>query len=432
MAAAVLLAAVMALSCFAPAAAKTTAAAEADRIASLPGQPPVNFSMYSGYITVDVAAGRALFYWLIEAAGVPAESAPLVLWLNGGPGCSSVGYGASEELGAFRINADGKTLSLNAYPWNKVANMLFLDSPAGVGYSYSNTTADLYTAGDNKTGHYVPQLSQQVYLNNKGIEKPILNFKGFMVGNAVIDDYHDYIGTFEYWWTHGLISDETYQKLRLTCEFESSQHPSKACDKVYEIAEAEQGSIDAYSIYTPTCKKTSLHKRRLIRGKTPWLPRGYDPCTEKYSTKYYNLPEVQKALHANVTGIPYAWTGCSDPLFEYWKDSPRSMLPIYRELIAAGIRILVFSGDADSVVPLTATRYSIDALYLPTLTNWYPWYDDEEVAGWCQVYKGLTLVTIRGAGHEVPLHRPRLGLKLFEHFLQDKPMPKPVDSVQSF
>ena len=115
------LAAVLALSCFAVSAAgaAATVEAEADRIASLPGQPPVNFSMYSGYVTVDAAAGRALFYWLIEAAGAPAESAPLVLWLNGGPGCSSVGYGASEELGAFRINPDGRSLSLNAYPWNK-------------------------------------------------------------------------------------------------------------------------------------------------------------------------------------------------------------------------------------------------------------------------------------------------------------------------
>jgi len=69
----------------------------------------------------------------------------------------------------------------------------------------------------------VPQLSQLVYRNNKGVEKPILNFRGFMVGNAVIDDYHDYIGTFEYWWTHGLISDETYEKLRWPV---SSMNPS--------------------------------------------------------------------------------------------------------------------------------------------------------------------------------------------------------------
>ncbi|KAG8046037.1 hypothetical protein GUJ93_ZPchr0008g13065 [Zizania palustris] len=99
--------------------------------------------MYSGYVTVDAGAGRALFYWLIEAAdAADPESAPLVLWLNGGPGCSSVGYGASEELGAFRINPDGKTLFLNPYPWNKVANMLLLDSLAGVGYSYPNKTGE--------------------------------------------------------------------------------------------------------------------------------------------------------------------------------------------------------------------------------------------------------------------------------------------------
>ncbi|CAO2174694.1 unnamed protein product [Urochloa humidicola] len=456
----------LSLSCLAASAAgapAVTAAAAADSILSLPGQPPANFSMYSGYVTVDEAAGRALFYWLNEAEGVPAAKAPLVLWLNGGPGCSAVGYGASEEVGAFRINPNGRSLSRNPYAWNKAANMLFLDSPAGVGFSYSNNSADLYNAGDNKTahdsynflvnwlkrflqykhrdfyiagesyaGHYVPQLSQLVYQMNKGIKKPILNFKGFMVGNAVIDDYHDYIGTFEYWWTHGLISDETYEKLKLACQSDSAEHPSKECEEIYDVAYAEQGDIDVYSIYGPTCKKTSLHKRRLIRGRTPWLPRGYDPCTEKYSAKYYNLPEVQKAMHANVTGIPYPWVGCSDPIYDYWKDSPKSMLPIYRELIEAGIRIWVFSGDTDSVVPLTGTRYSIDALSLPTVSNWYPWNQDGEVGGWCQVYKGLTLVTVRGAGHEVPLHRPRQGLKIFEHFLRDEPMPTPVDGVQTF
>ena len=122
-AATVLLAAILVLSlsycCAASAATTVTAAAESDRIDRLPGQPPVNFSMYSGYVTVDAAAGRALFYWLMEASGVPADSAPLVLWLNGGPGCSSVGYGAMEELGAFRVNPDGATLSLNPYAWNK-------------------------------------------------------------------------------------------------------------------------------------------------------------------------------------------------------------------------------------------------------------------------------------------------------------------------
>lgn len=92
-----------------------------DRISYLPGQPQnAGFDQYSGYVTVNEKAGRALFYWLTEAPkDRRPESRPLVLWLNGGPGCSSVAYGAAEEIGPFRINSDGKTLYLNPYSWNK-------------------------------------------------------------------------------------------------------------------------------------------------------------------------------------------------------------------------------------------------------------------------------------------------------------------------
>ncbi|TVU18521.1 hypothetical protein EJB05_34625 [Eragrostis curvula] len=446
-----------------------------DRIVRLPGQPAVDFAMYSGYVTVDEQAGRSLFFWLQEAPA-KVQPAPLVLWLNGGPGCSSVAYGASEELGAFRIRPDGATLFLNEYRWNKAANILFLDSPAGVGFSYTNTTSDLYTSGDNRTahdsyafllkwferyphykyrdfyiagesyaGHYVPELSQLVYQNNKGLKKPFINFKGFMVGNAVTDDYLDQVGTFESWWHHGLISDDTYRLLEATCVHDSIVHSSPPCDAAFDKATAEQGDIDLYSLYTPTCNQTLPAKKNRTR-KRHYMRGSYDPCTERHSTLYYNRPGVQKALHANVTGINYTWTTCSDTINNNWGDAPRSMLPIYRELIAAGLRIWVFrsvpciykqtiisfnlseqfdraSGDTDAVVPLTSTRYSIDALGLPTMASWYPWYDNKQVGGWSQVYKGLTLVTVRGAGHEVPLHRPRQALILFQHFLQGKSMP---------
>ncbi|CAJ1947734.1 unnamed protein product, partial [Sphenostylis stenocarpa] len=431
-----------------------------DKIAKLPGQPEnVVFDQYSGYVTVDNEAGRALFYWLVETPD--SSSKPLVLWLNGGPGCSSIAYGAAEEIGPFRINSDGKSLYSNPYAWNKLANILFLDSPAGVGSSYSNTTSDLHTgdkktaedsyaflvnwlerfpqykhrdfyiAGESYAGHYVPQLSQVIYRKNKGIENPDINFKGFMVGNAVIDDYHDYIGTFEYWWVNGLISDATYKLLRIVCEFDSAQHPPEKCEEAFELASLEMGDIDQYSIYTPVCNRTAATLKSRLRGRLlifnfktqAWMSRAYDPCTERYSDVYFNSPEVQKALHANVTGIPYSWTGCSDIVGETWGDSPLSVLPIYQEFLDAGLRIWVFSGDADAVVPVTATRYSIASLNLPTITNWYPWYDNGEVGGWSQVYKGLTLVTVRGAGHEVPLHRPRQAFTLFKSFLENTNMP---------
>ncbi|XP_047960110.1 serine carboxypeptidase-like 25 isoform X1 [Salvia hispanica] len=435
---------------------------EADRIAALPGQPKVGFHQFSGYVTVNAAAGRALFYWLTEAVEHP-ESKPLVVWLNGGPGCSSVGYGASEEIGPFRINKTSSGLNLNKFAWNKLANLLFLETPAGVGFSYTNRSSDLFDTGDRRTakdslqflvrwldrfpryknreiylsgesyaGHYVPQLAKQIVDYNAHANHKI-NLKGFLVGNAVTDNHYDNLGTVNYWWSHAMISDKTYRRLMSTCDFQR-QKESNECESLYYYAmDQEFGNIDQYNIYAPPCsvnssRSTSRHTMRLPHHPRAGLMRqlaGYDPCTEKYAEIYYNRPDVQKALHANVSGrIPYAWTACSETLNRNWNDSDASILPIYRELIAAGLRIWVFSGDVDSVVPVTATRYSLAQLKLDTKIPWYPWYVKKQVGGWTEVYKGLTFATVRGAGHEVPMFKPRAALQLFGSFLQGKPLPK--------
>lgn len=76
----------------------------------------VGFSQYSGYVTVNRGAGRALFYWLVEST---VGGKPLVLWLNGGPGCLSVAYRTAEEVGPFRLGAYGESLMMNPYSWSK-------------------------------------------------------------------------------------------------------------------------------------------------------------------------------------------------------------------------------------------------------------------------------------------------------------------------
>lgn len=89
----------------------------ADRIISLPGQPHnIAFQQFSGYITVDNKNHKSLFYYFAESETDPS-SKPLVLWLNGGPGCSSLGVGAFSENGPFRPN--GEFLVKNEHSWNK-------------------------------------------------------------------------------------------------------------------------------------------------------------------------------------------------------------------------------------------------------------------------------------------------------------------------
>ncbi|XP_068652687.1 serine carboxypeptidase 24-like [Aristolochia californica] len=428
-----------------------------DRITALPGQPLVSFKQFSGYVTVNEQHGRSLFYWLTEAV-TDADGKPLVLWLNGGPGCSSIAYGASEEIGPFRVNKTGSFLYLNKHSWNREANILFLESPAGVGFSYTNTSSDLKDSGDERTaqdalifmiewmsrfpqykyrdfyitgesyaGHYVPQLAKKIHDYNRPSKKPIIDLKGFLVGNAVTDNHYDSIGTVTYWWSHSMISDTTYRSIISHCNFTHVDN-SPGCEKALEYAMSHEfGDIDQYSIYTPTCSSSSANATRHHRLKKTLIRRranGHDPCTENYAEKYYNRPDVQKAMHANLTVIPYKWTACSDVLIKHWKDTQFSMLHTYKELIAAGLRIWVFSGDTDSVVPVTATRFSLSHLGLSVKTRWYPWYSDGQVGGWTEVYHGLTFATVRGAGHEVPLFQPRRALQLFKSFLAGHELPK--------
>ncbi|WZZ76493.1 hypothetical protein YC2023_087863 [Brassica napus] len=466
---------------------------EQDRVSRLPGQDfDVDFAHYSGFVTTNEKLGRALFYWLFEAAE-DAASKPLVLWLNGGPGCSSVGFGEAEEIGPFHIKSDGKTLYLNQYSWNQVANILFLDAPVGVGYSYSNTSSDLLTNGDQRTakdslqfllkwvelypefkgrefyivgesyaGHYIPQLSQAIVEHNQASGENTINLMGYMVsaclsslsiplwlvlmnvclqvGNGLMDDYHDSLGLYQYIWTLGFISDQTYSLLKLKCGLEPFVHTSEVCLKALDIMDMEIGEIDQYSVFTPTCVANAsqakmLLKKRAVGGR---VSEQYDPCTMKHSKVYFNLPEVQEALHVPPGLAPSKWdvcrrglVFCSDVVSENWKDSPSSVLNIYHELIAAGLRIWVFSGDADAVVPVTSTRYSIDALKLHPVSPYGPWYIDGQVGGWTQEYDGLNFVTVRGAGHEVPLHRPKEALALFQAFISGTSLPTPENSIRS-
>lgn len=444
------------LSVFASSLRDPVAQQHLDRVLNLPGQNfDVNFAHYSGYVTVNEKYGRALFYWFVEAVEDP-QSKPLLLWLNGGPGCSSIAYGMAEEIGPFHIKPDGKTLYLNPYSWNQVANILFFDSPVGVGYSYSNTSSDLLNNGDKKTaadslafllnwferfpqykgrdfyitgesyaGHYVPQLSQAIVRYNQATKDEKINLRSYMVGNALTDDYHDHLGLFQFMWAAGLISDQTYKKLNLLCDFESFIHSSVACNKMEDIATKELGNIDPYSIFTPSCSANVSQSNLLPKRKhrVGHVSEKYDPCTESHSTVYFNLPEVQKALHVSPEFAPARWETCSEVVNTNWKDSPRTVLDIYKELIHSGLHVWVFSGDTDAVIPVTSTRYSIDALKLPTVKPWGAWYDDGQVGGWTQEYAGLTFVVVRGAGHEVPLHKPKQALTLVKAFLSGTPMP---------
>ncbi|KAI3719621.1 hypothetical protein L6452_20523 [Arctium lappa] len=421
---------------------------ETDKIDRLPGQPYVKFNQYGGYVTVNESAGRAFYYYFVEAEN-HKQSLPLLLWLNGGPGCSSLAYGAMQELGPFRVNSDGKTLYRNKFAWNHAANVLFVESPAGVGFSYSNTSLDyencgdastaadnyvfllnwlerfpeykgreFYISGESYAGHYVPQLAHTILNYNKMAKKTLINLKGILIGNAVINDYTDSIGMYDYLGSHAIVSDDTIDKIRKYCDFSANAtSQSNECDEANIDANGDLANIDIYNIYAPLCRSENLTSRPKRMSKTT-----IDPCSEFYTYAYMNREDVQEALHANVTKLDHDWEPCSD-IINNWVDSPVTIIPLLTEFMQNNLRVWIFSGDTDARVPVTSTKYSISSMKLPIKTPWHQWLYQGEVAGFAQVYEGdLTFSTILGAGHQVPSYKPKSALALVAHFLTGKPL----------
>ena len=214
-----------------------------DEIKELPGlQSPIKFKQYSGYL--DAGEGRNLHYWFVESEQNPSQD-PVFLWLNGGPGCSSLG-GLLTELGPFRVNKTNPSqLYMNDHRWNLRGNFLFLESPAGVGFSYKEDddlqTDDAMTAegnllalqsffkkfpqfkknaffvsGESYGGIYVPTLVQSILKSNQDSQEQI-NLQGYAIGNGYLDKHllDDSMPVFGY--THGLLSHKGFDKLVKTC-----------------------------------------------------------------------------------------------------------------------------------------------------------------------------------------------------------------------
>ncbi|WJX95466.1 hypothetical protein P8452_76783 [Trifolium repens] len=123
------------------------------------------------------------------------------------------------------------------------------------------------------------------------------------IGNALLDDETDQKGMIEYAWDHAVISDGLYHNITTVCNF-------------------------SYPIQNQTddCN-TELNKYFDVYKLIDINLAGYDPCASDYTAAYLNRQEVQKALHANVTNIPYPWSHCSNNI-SFWNDAPVSMLPV--------------------------------------------------------------------------------------------------------
>ncbi|MCD7446106.1 hypothetical protein HAX54_037313 [Datura stramonium] len=322
---------------------------------------PRNRDQYSCHriCTVEADAGRALFYYFTESTQDPSTN-PLVLWLNG------------EHLVALHSGLEQS--------WNLDHSVsMKMEKPCGstllpgimvlipLSSAKSVITIEcnqkpiilLETKRPDKTVSPFLSIGWKDSQNINTVMSVLLE-RVKLTGNGIIDDETMNSGTYDFYWTHALISDEVHQG-------------------IFFIATSRQ-----------------RQPKKLISG--------FDPCSADYVDNYQNSAEVQKAL--NVKDIPRSW------------DSRHTALPVFQELMQSGIRVWIYSRDIDHMLSVTTSSYVIDKIKTPVKTPWYPWFFQGKVGGYAVEYKNLTFVTVRGAGHFVPSYQPGHALTMFSSFIK--------------
>lgn len=435
-----------------------------EEIKSLPGlSEQLNFKQYSGYL--NASEGKFLHYWFVQSERSP-ENDPLLLWMNGGPGCSSL-FGLLGEHGPVHVNKDGQTLYMNPYRWNQIANVVYMEAPCGVGFSYSlsgNYTTnddvvsndnylalrsffakfpeyrknDFYVTGESYGGIYVPTLSVRV-LNGP---EPI-NFKGFVVGNGVSDYTLNGNSLVFFAYYHGLFGEDTWDKLvkyccagvptKDSCQF--AQSTDLTCQKLVSDATSfvSSGELDRYNLYTDCTVPSSQRKpvdntRRAVDsgiiseslGQTKTLVRRkiYKNCVDdSYIPKWLNQPSVRTALH--IPDGVHTWVECSPEVGDNYITLYHTVKPFYEELLSSGkLRALLYNGDVDMACNFLGDQWFIESLNLPVLSDYQEWHFNKQVAGYFKRFQNLSMVTVKGSGHMVPQDKPGPGFKIIDEFLK--------------
>nr|XP_034916632.1 serine carboxypeptidase-like 3 isoform X1 [Populus alba] len=436
----------------------------------LPGfKGPLPFHLETGYVGVDEAEDVQLFYYFIKSHRNHKDD-PLLLWLTGGPGCSAFS-GLAFEIGPINFeekeyNGSLPTLVFNPYSWTQVSSIIFIDLPVSTGFSYARTPLALqrsdfkqvsqaeqflrkwlmdhqeflsnpvYISGDSYSGIIVPAVVQKISNGNNDGIKPLINLKGYTLGNPFTDPTFDFNSRIPFSHGMGLISDELYESLKKSCggEYQSTDPENSECLENLEardkcISEIEESHVLERKCPSVTPRLIDMQgKRRNLRENSqeflhfnPDLPTiGCRTYGHLLATYWANDDNVRKALHVREGSIG-EWQRCNykSPYTYEIKSSVKNHI----DLGIKGYRRLIYSGDHDMEVPFLGTQAWIRSLNYSIVDDWHPWHFQGQVAGYTRTYSSqLTFATVKGGGHTAPGYRPAECFAMFERWIAQEPL----------
>uniref|UniRef100_A0A060TBY4 Carboxypeptidase n=1 Tax=Blastobotrys adeninivorans TaxID=409370 RepID=A0A060TBY4_BLAAD len=395
---------------------------------------------YSGYLK-QKSADKNFFYWFFESRNDPKND-PLVLWLNGGPGCSSL-TGLFFELGPASINKEGHPVR-NPHSWNNNASVIFLDQPVNTGYSYSSGSVsdtvtagedvyaflelffkqfpeykelDFHIAGESYAGHYIPQFAKEILSH----EDRSFDLKSVLIGNGLTDPLRQY-DLYEPMacgagGADPVLGEEECANMR------SSQDRCNSLIKSCYNTESSWVCVPA-TIY---CNNAMLGPYQRT-GRNVYDVRedceGGSLCYLGLEDvdNYLNKPEVMEAVGAEVE----TYQGCNFDTNRNFVFAGDWMKPYYTavtELLAADVPVLIYAGDKDFICNWLGneawTRQlewaKSDKFAQTPFSNWTTAAGTD--AGEVVNVEHFTFLRVYGAGHMVPYNQPENSLDMLNRWL---------------
>ncbi|KAH3682932.1 hypothetical protein WICPIJ_006104 [Wickerhamomyces pijperi] len=413
--------------------------------------------MYAGLLpitnsTETTDTSSELFFWKFVKPS--RDSSSLVIWLNGGPGCSSMD-GALMESGPFRITNDLK-LAYNKGSFHEAADIIYVDQPRGTGFSYTDgeydvdldelalhfvqflknyyavfpddLEKDVYIAGESYAGQYIPFIAKAI-LDDAELSSTGVRLNGLVIGNGWIDPVAQSLSYIPYLLESKVISssDEFFSSLLSDQERCQNAINEGAGKDSFTITICEQ-ILNKILLYT---KDTTLPEdQQCLNMYDTQLRDSYPSCGMNWPPDLKNVnpylaqEEFVKAVNLNPSRVQ-KWRECDNQVSKFLKNKhSKPSINLLPDLLET-LEIVLFGGDRDIICNNRGVKDSIKNMEWLGLTGFsdslqqYEWRYDNGQVGYVQTERNLTFVEVYNSSHMVPFDKPLEARGVFDIMIKN-------------
>lgn len=417
---------------------------------------------YSGFFSAPSASGKNtnnLFFWYQPCTQCSNVSeAPLLLWLQGGPGAPST-YGSLQEIGPYFIDGDCK-IQYNQYTWCATRSCIFIDNPVMTGFSYQlNATGQFdpsnieytrtshdaavqirilldqfflvfpevskvpfWVTGESYGGNYVPNVAKVVLDTNK--PGRFINLQGVSVGDPVMNSNVQWPTYADTLYGMGLVNIAQREQIR-SIMASGVQALSRSCKEAFDywnLVWNDNGEAPQPFYYQAFSGSSTTYEQLLFQ----------DPISMSWSTDWLATNQVARAMHYG--NSPANQQNEGGPVYDTMVESGdfcQNSTDIYAELLTSyGINVQIYSSTNDPLLGPPCSEAGVEAIMATAgiTSTWRQaqrvlWSDPVGLNGYatCFTYapksSRFCYTVVRNAGHMSPSFQSRACLDMTNRFM---------------